>query len=69
MSAPIESHQNKGIAFKVPHQFPPRPTDQSHEVGCQSSRGLLSRKQAVKGSHMIKTKSDKDGKKDDKISG
>ena len=51
-------------AFQFYHQLPPHHDDQSHEVGCQSSRGLLSRKQAVKESHIIKTKSGKDVKKE-----
>ena len=51
-------------AFQIFHQFPPQHDDQSHELGCQSSRGLLTRKQAVKESQIIKTKSGKDAKKE-----
>jgi hypothetical protein len=65
MTAPFKDNL---LAFHFPNQqqqqFTHHEDDQGVEVGCHSSRGLLTRKQAVKESHMIKTKSDKDAKKD-----
>jgi hypothetical protein len=64
MTAPYKDNL---LAFHFPNQqqqFIHHQDDLGVEVGCQSSRGLLTRKQLVKESHMIKTKSDKDAKKD-----
>lgn len=62
-------HQNprEGLDFQFPYQLSNSHRgqgDQSHELDCQSSRGLLTRKQAVKESHTVKTKSDKDANMD-----
>ena len=59
MSTPNLKHLVKN---SIAYHIPPLQDDQSLEGGCPSSRGKLTRKQAVKESHIIKTKSDKDAK-------